>query len=205
MPRPVRPSRRLGLLAPLLLAGLVLAGCGDDQPAAAPPASASPTSASPTPSTSPTAQPSGSGGVTVELSNYAEYADEPVVLSWKQTIEAIQASGNVRKVLPRVSANLSVPLRRQIITSLQQAWSNKWTVKPTVDARIAKLTGPAKKKQLTACIWGASYGYYKSDGSFVGDPENYWLRIAFDLTPQGKDWMIVSAKSTGKCPGGAPQ
>lgn len=200
-----RPHRRLRLLAPLLLAALVLTGCGDAQPASSPPASASPTTASPTPSTSPTAQPSGSAGVTVELSNYAKYADQPVVLSWKQTIEAVQASGNVRQVLPRVSANLSVPLRQQIITSLQQAWSNKWTVKPTVSARIATISGTTKKKKLTACIWGASYGYYKADGSFVGDPENYWLRIAFDLTAKGRDWMIVSAKSTGKCPGGAPQ
>src|SRR4051794_36772762 len=111
-------SRRLLVTSALLvsLLGATSACGGSDEPDPTPKATKT-AEATPTPK----AQPKGADGVTYEIQNWDKYADDPVVLAYKSTNEAIGASVNGRTILPAMREGLSKRGLRTYVPSLDEA------------------------------------------------------------------------------------
>ena len=189
----------------------VLAACsgGSDEPKADPTkaaTSAAPATTTPAPAPTPAAQPQGANGVTYEIQNWDEYATDPAVLAWKQTLEAVGGSANSGKVLEPVRTGTSKKVLRTFVSSLQQAKSGNWHVEPVGKVRIEAAETTSNRSKLTVCTWGPSTVYLTKDGKSPDGDENFdvWFKQTFELALRDGRWKITAAASDGKCSGGAP-
>jgi hypothetical protein len=182
-------------------------GGSDGDPKASPSKTPSAAPATTTaPPAQPPAQPTGADGVTYEIQNWDQYATDPAVLAWKQTLEAFGGSINAGKLLEPVRAGMSKSALRLYVSSLEQARSGNWHVELVGKVRIesAKTTGDSSK--LTVCSWVSSVAFLTKDGKSPDGDENLdvWLKDKYELSLRGGQWKITSAVNDGNCPGGPP-
>lgn len=160
------------------------------------------TTASPTPTTP--AQPKGASGVTYEIQNWDDYADDPAVLAWKTAFETLTGSTNAHKVLPGMSKQVSKSVLRQFVAGVDAAKKNRWSVKPVGKVKVGSAKTTASQSTLTMCLWGTSVGVYEENGEYVGKPDRFWLKQTAKLTFSGGRWILTAFTYKGKCSGGAP-
>ncbi|MET0819742.1 MAG: hypothetical protein ABWY58_02165 [Aeromicrobium sp.] len=182
-------------------------GGSDDKPKASP--SKTPSAAPATTSAAPPqppAQPTGAYGVTYEIQNWDQYATDPAVLAWKQTLEAVGGSVNSGKLAEPVRTGMSKKVLRDYVSSLEQARSGNWHVESVGKVRVESAENSASRSTLTTCSWAPSTVYLTKDGKSPDGDENFdvWLKNTYDLALRDGRWMITSSKSEGKCPGGPP-
>lgn len=196
---------RQSLVAAVAVATLVgtMAACGSDDPESKPTPKATPTvTASATPTV--VAQPQGSDGVTVEIQNWTDHAENPVVLAWKQTIEAVQASVNQGEVLPAMRRGMTKNVLRQYLPSLEGSWKQGLVVRPVAKIKVARTRTSGDSSTIVTCFWGPSTSLYTKAGKVVGEPENFWLKQTAKLKARGDSWVITEFEFDGKCKGEAP-
>ena len=195
-------SRQLlvtGAVVVSLLGGVSACG-GDDDKSDPKPTATESTTAAPTPEP----QPPGADGVTYEILNWAKFADDPAVLAWKTTNEAIGASLNQGKVLPAARAGTSKRVLRAYLPSLQESWKQEWHVRKTGKARVKSARTSSTSSRLVMCVWTPSIGFYDKNNKYVGKPENFWRKQNAKLKLSGDRWVVTSFEYDGKCPGGKP-
>ncbi len=190
----------------LLVTGVVVAACvsglagcsgSDEKPDPKPTKTASPTPTIPV-------QPKGASGVTYEIQNWEEYADDPAVLAWKTTFETLTGSTNKHKVLPAMRKQVSKKVFRQFVGGVNAAEQNGWHVKPVGKVKVGSAKTTGSDANLTMCLWGTSVGVYEKNGKYVGKPDKFWLRQTAKLELSEGRWVLTSFTYKGKCPGGAP-
>jgi hypothetical protein len=137
--------------AVVLLSGLSACGGSDDKADPKPAASATPT----TP-----VQPKGELGVTYDIQNWDTYADDPAVLAYKKTNEAVSASGNARRVLPAMREGLSRPLLRQYVATLNTVWKHRWHFLEEGSATVRSASSTSSRARLVMCEWKPSFAFY---------------------------------------------
>jgi hypothetical protein len=182
-------------------------GGGSDDPKPSPSTSTSAIPATtPAPSPQPPAQPAGANGVTYEIQNWDQYATDPAVLAWKQTLEAFGGSINSGRLLEPVRAGMSKKALRLYVSSLEQARSGSWHVEPVGKVRIESAQTTGAKAKLTVCSWVQSVAFLTQDGTSPDGDENLdvWLKDKYELALRDGRWKITSAVNDGKCPGGPP-
>lgn len=196
---------RQTLVAGVIVAALAgtVAACGSDDPESKPTPKATPkVTASATPTV--VAQPQGADGVTVEIQNWTDYAGNPVVLSWKQTTEAVQASVNQGQVLPAMRRGMTKNVLRQYLPSLKGSWKQGLVVRPVAKIKVERVRTSGDSSTLVTCFWGPSTSLYTKAGEVVGEPEKFWLKQTAKLKARGDSWVITKFEFDGKCKGGAP-
>jgi hypothetical protein len=200
-----RPWIRCAVLAVLVVASST--ACGADKkpsagPEPTPKATASSTPGpSPTPSTPPE-QPRGASGVTYDILNWDEYADDPALLAWKQTTEAASGSMNGKKLLPALRQGTTPSMYKRYLGSVQNGWTSEWHVKPLAKVRVLSAKTRMKKADLQVCVWDPSSVFYEKDNSAVGgDLTQEWSRQKVGMTLQGTQWRVSAIESAGKCKG----
>ena len=144
-----RQSLAAAAVAVVLSVGLgaCSGGSSDDDPKARPSTTPSASPAATTaPPPQPSAQPTGAYGVTYEIQNWEQYATDPAVLAWKQTLEAVNGSIGAGKVIEPVRTGLSKRALRPYVQSIENAWKGDWTVQPIAKVKIESVTtaGPSK-------------------------------------------------------------
>lgn len=195
-------SRQLWVTGAVLvsLLGGVSACSGSDDKADPKPTATESTTAAPTPSP----QPTGADGVTFELQNWDDHADDPAVLAWKTTNEGIAASVNDGKLLPAARAGLTKRVLRLYLPSLQESWKQDWHVKKVGKARVESARTTDSSSRLVMCVWAPSTGFYDKKNTYVGKSENFWRKQRVKLALTGDQWVVTSFKFDGKCPGNEP-
>jgi hypothetical protein len=191
---------RQSLVISVALTGLLLGvsacgGSGGDK--ADPKSTKATTSAGPV-------QPKGADGVTYDIGNWGKYADDPVVLAYKKTTEAINASTNRGKLLPAMRHGLSKSLLRQYAATLQEAWKKKWHVSDVGSATVRSASTTGSQARLVMCEWRPSFGFRDKNDKPVGTADPWWDKVDITMKSVSDRWIISSAKVSGKCPGGAP-
>lgn len=198
-----RPWIRSVALALAVMATSTACG-GDKEPSADPeptPTSTASSTPTPTPSTPPE-QPQGASGVTYDILNWEEFADDPALLAWKQTTEAASGSMNSGKLLPALRQGTTPGMFKLYLRSVQNGWANEWHVKPVAKIRVLSAKTRAKKADLQVCVWDPSSVFYEKNGSaYGGDLTQEWTRQNVGMTLQGTQWRVSEVESPGKCKG----
>lgn len=182
-----------------LLGGMSACGGGDDEPDSKPKASKT-AAATPTPK----AQPQGADGVTYEIQNWDKYADDPVVLAYKTTNEAIGASINGSTILPAMREGLSKRGLRTYVPSLDMAKKRKFHVLPLGKVKISSVTTKGSSARLVVCAWVPSVNYYDKNGKAVDNAAKKWLKQNIGMRSRSGTWVLDTIKFSGNCKGGAP-
>ncbi|MEX0428589.1 hypothetical protein AB3X52_13240 [Nocardioides sp. DS6] len=143
--------------------------------------------------------------MTVDILNWDKYATDPVVLAYKQAVEAFQGSANMGKLAPGFTDLFAASMHSSLVSSLEFGWHNKLHMPVTAKFRIASVKTHGHRASLTSCAWGPSYGYYDKQNKWYGPAQHYWLRFSTNLRNAQGSWKITGTKSTGKCQGGAPR
>ena len=188
-------------LAPLALCLVLATGAcsGGDEPEAKP----TKTSASPTPTVP--VQPQGEFGVTYDVGNWDDYADDqeklPVILAYKNVIEAAHGSVNQGKLLPQVRASMTRAGQRQVLPVLRRALSNKWTLPAKAEGRVLSVRGSGSTRTLTMCEVMKSISYLKPDGNFVVKPQGS-KQTVIKLSKTGSVWKFSGVKLGKSCQNG---
>jgi hypothetical protein len=181
------------------------AGCGADEKPSAEPEPTPTASASATPSATPSTppeQPRGASGVTYDILNWEEYADNAPLLAWKQATEAASGSMNGGKLLPGLRLGTTPSMFKRYYGSVQNGWAAEWHVKPVAKVRVVSAKTRAKKADLQVCVWSPSSSFYEKNGSAVGgDLRQEWTRQKVGMTLQGAHWRVSEIESSGKCKG----
>jgi hypothetical protein len=184
-------------------------GGSDDKPATAPPKTSSApdvTTPAPTPTIPP--QPQGANGVTYEIQNWDQYANDPAVLAWKQTLEAFGASTNAGKVLEPMRAGMAKRVLRPYVESLEQAWSGGWHVEPVGKVKVESATTSGEKAELVTCQWAPTTAFLKKNGEAAGgasaDATNIWAKQNLSMALKNGRWVITKFTYDGTCGGAAP-
>ncbi len=204
-----RTQLALPALAAALL--LVLAACGGDGSSAEPSPSESPEAESTSPSPSeteqagPPEQPRGKHGVTYDIQNWDEYAEEPVVLAWKQAREAGAASINQGEMVQEALRLNRGPARRQLVAGAQQSWENNWHMKKVSAIRIQDVRQRGDRARVVSCEWAPGVSAYQQNGDAIAPVEKEWRRAISQLRQQGEQWRITTGEYDGNCKGGPPQ
>ncbi|KQY56066.1 hypothetical protein ASD11_16490 [Aeromicrobium sp. Root495] len=182
---------------------MLLAACSGSSDAKDPEASATPSPTATGPSVAP--QPPGAHGVTYTVRNWEEYADDPVVLAYKQAYEGALASANDKKIYPEFRDGFTQRGLRDQLPGIKLAWPDDWSVpsEALIDVRSVKTTG--NKASIEVCAWGESTDYRNAKGAFV-DPDGtrQWNRRTAVLVKSGGAWKIDTRKVKGTCPLEAP-
>ncbi|KRC65156.1 hypothetical protein ASE12_10500 [Aeromicrobium sp. Root236] len=179
---------------------LSVSACGGDDDKADPKPTKTTASASPTAQ----AQPKGAHGVTYEIQNWDQYADDAAVLAWKTAFETLTGSINAHKVQPGMAKQVSTKVLRQFVAGVNAAKKNRWNVKPVGKVKVDRARSTGSQATLTMCLWGTSVGVYEKNGDYVGKPDRFWLKQTATLKLSGGRWILTSFKYKGKCTGGAP-
>jgi hypothetical protein len=201
--------KRQSLVARVALAGLLLgvSACGGNDDEKADPKPTEPTStqttASPTPTTP--VQPKGADGVTYDVLNWETYAEDPVVMAYKVTNEALTASINRRTVLPALRQGVDKAFLRTTVSNMKFVEQKRWHVPNIASVKVEDVSTTGSKAVLTVCVWRPSYGYYDKNNKIVGTPDRWWDKQITRLTKSGERWVVTSVDTKGKCPGGAPK
>jgi hypothetical protein len=173
------------------------------------PAAETSTPATPTTPPPPPVQPTGAYGVTYEIQNWEQYATDPAVLAWKQTLEAVGGSVNSGKVLGPVASGMSKRALRPYVQSFENAWKGKWTVPSLSKIRIESATpsGPSRTRVIV-CEWSPSVNFYDKDVTPVGVSSDedlaQWGKDTVDMRLKDGRWIIARFDIDGDCPGGPP-
>ena len=205
-----RQSLTLVTVVLLVSLGACSGGGSDEDPKASPskaPSAAPATTIAPPPQ--PPAQPTGANGVTYEIANWDQYATDPAVLAWKQTLEGVGGSVGARKVLAPVTTGMSKRVLRPYVQSLENAWKGGWTVQPIGKVRIESVTpSGSTKSRIISCQWDPSIVFYEKGGAPVGAKSvkdiSAWSKQQVDMRLRGGRWIIATSKFDGECPGGPP-
>ena len=170
------------------------------------PAAETSTPAPPATPAPPPVQPTGAYGVTYEIQNWEQYATDPAVLAWKQTLEAVGGSVNSGKLLEPVRAGMSKKVLRRYVSSLKQAKSGGWHVEPVGKVTVESAETTASRSKLTTCSWAPSTVYFTKDDTSPDGDENFdiWHKNRYELAVRDGQWTITSVESDGNCPGGPP-
>jgi hypothetical protein len=200
--------------AALVALSSVLAACSggsDDEPKADPSktaTSSAPEPTTPAPAPTPAAQPQGANGVTYEIQNWDEYASDPAVLAWKQTIEGFAGSIGAGKVLEPVRAGMAKRVLRDYVRSFDQATDNNWHVEPVAKVKVESAETTADRSRLVVCLWAPSTAFIKENGEPAGDSTaediKVWSKQNLDMVSKDGRWVISTFKYDGECSGGAP-
>lgn len=193
-----RPSLVTGVALATLLLGLSACGGSDD-------AKADPKSTKSTPSpTSTPAQPKGVHGVTVEIQNWDEYADDPAVLGYKQASEASGGSMNKHKLVSGITKLLSKPVLRLVSKNVANSKKHGWSVPDVAYIKVQSSRTRGGVARLVTCQWAPSTDVRDRNGKLLGDVKREWRKYAVTLKSQSGAWVLQPIKQTGTCPGGAP-
>lgn len=188
--------RAWGAAAVVLL--IVLGACsgsGDDKDAATPTPTPTPTATTPAP------QPEGADGVTYDVRNWSEHADDAPVLAWKQALEAASASANKKKVLPAFRADFTRRGFRTILPTITQAWPYGWTLPSQALVEVRSSTTSGRRATVVACLWGETTSYRTKQGAFVEvKGTRVWKRATSRLALEGGRWKVASYAIKGTCP-----
>jgi hypothetical protein len=146
--------------------------------------------------------------VTYEIQNWDEYANDPAVLAWKQTLEAVGASTNSGKLLEPVRQGMAKRVLRPYVQSLQEAWDGGWHVEPVGKIKIESVETSATKSRLVTCLWGPTTAFLQKDGKPVGGGTVKelagWSKQSVDLSLRDGRWIITKLSFLEDCSGGAP-
>lgn len=186
----------IGVALATLLLGLSACG-GSDGDKADPKPTKTTTSAAPV-------QPSGASGVTYDIENWGEYADDPAVLAYKQATEALSGSINAGKVLPAMRRSIGKPQLREFTATLQAAWKKKWHVPDRGSASVQSVTKTSSGARLVMCEWKPSFAFHYKNAKAVGTDDRWWDKVVVTMKSVSGRWILSSVKVSGKCPGGAP-
>lgn len=191
--------RRPAVLVASVMLVLGLSACnGDsDEPQATP----EPTETTPT---GPPPQPEGADGVTWEIQNWEDFADDEAVLVWKQYHEAGWASINEGELLPAARELSTREALQPLIDSYQYAQDNDFVVAETVKTKIEESSETETGADLVACIWSSSAELLDSDGDPVSDVEPEWIRQVVTMAESDGGWIVEAATFDGTCSGGEP-
>ena len=194
--------RRQSLVTSVAVAALLLglSACGGSDDKADP--KPTKTTASPEPTTP--VQPKGADGVTYDVLNWETYAEDPVVMAYKVTNEAISASINARKVLPALRQGVGKAFLRTTVSNMKFVEQKRWHLPDVASVKVEDVSTTGSKTVLTACVWRPSYLYQDKNDKVVGTPDKWWDKEITKLTKSGERWVITSVDIKGKCPGGAP-
>jgi hypothetical protein len=196
-------SRQL-LVASVALAALLLglSACGGSEDKADP--EPTKTTASPTPTPTMPVQPKGADGVTYDILNWDKYADDPVVLAYKKTNEALNASINRGKVLPDARRGVTKARLRKFVANLQIAKKNDWHLPSVAKVKVRTSNVTGAKAVVTMCVWRPTIVVYDKANKVVGKLDVWWDREVTKLTKSGDRWVMTARETKGKCSGGAP-
>jgi hypothetical protein len=193
---------RQTVVANVVLTALLLSAtaCGASEGTKTP----TPTKATTSPTSSLPVQPQGSDGVTYDVLNWTDYAQNPIVGAYKVTNEAYTASINRHKVLPGLREGVDRALLRKIGDDIAFVKKKRWHLPPIVTVRVRSVRTTASKAVLTMCVWRPSNSYYGDNDKIVGPPENWWDNEISTFANSGGRWVLTSVDIKGRCPGGAP-
>ncbi len=190
---------RAALLALAGLLAVSACGTGSESPAASRSSSAARPSAPPE-------QPRGAYGVTYEIQNWTEHADDPAVLAWKQIEEAISSAVNNDKlpdfVRDRVPAEILTNVEQNLDSARGRGFFNQKVAKVRIES--AETTGD--EAELVVCGWVPSTDLYQEDGTLYGQTGDAktWRRTLVGMSAGPNGWAIASLEEDGTCPGAAP-
>lgn len=194
-----RPLLVTSVLLVSLLGGMSACGGDDDEPDSTPKASKT-VDATPTPE----AQPRGADGVTYEIQNWDDYADDPAVLAYKTSSEAIGASINGGTILPAMREGLSKRGLRTYAPSLDMAKKRSFHVLPLGKVKISSVTTKGSRARLVVCAWIPSVAYYDKNGKAVDNASKKWLKQDVGMRSRSGAWVLDTIEFTGNCKGGEP-
>jgi hypothetical protein len=141
----------------------------------------------------------------MKILNWTQFADDPVVLAWKQAQEAGTASINQRRPLPALVEGTSGAMRRTFLKGIGLARAHDWTTPTTAFTRIVKVRKQATARVVVACTWTPSISMHDKHGKILGPPNRFWGRADWTMRPDGGRWVLTSVSLNGRCPGGPPR
>jgi hypothetical protein len=204
--------RRQWLAVGVMVVASGLAACSggsDDKPETMPAkTSSAPAVSTPAPTPTTPTQPQGAYGVTYEIQTWDQYASDPAVLAWKQTLEAVSGSTNSGKVLEPVRAGMAKTVLRAYVGGFEDAWDGGWSVQPVGKVKIESADTSASKSRLVTCLWSPTTALYKKNGEPVGggtvEDLAGWSKQKVEMRSRDGRWVITKVDFDGDCSGGAP-
>ncbi|GAA2084952.1 hypothetical protein GCM10009821_28010 [Aeromicrobium halocynthiae] len=196
----MRGHWRTGVVAGLSALLLTIAGCtggGDTEPTPEP----EPTETTPT---GPPPQPEGADGVTWEIQNWDEYAEDEAVLAYKEWSEAISASVNTGELLPRARELASREVLDVYLDQLRFAEDNDLRSQARTLVRIARSESEAGTSTVVACIWSKSAELVTADGDYFSDEEPRWARQVAKVETDAEAPVLTEVDFDGNCRGEEP-
>ena len=191
----MRGHWRTGVVAGLSALLLTIAGCtggGDTEPTPEP----EPTETTPT---GPPPQPEGADGVTWEIQNWDEYAEDEAVLVWKQWNEAVSASISRGELLAPARELSTREVIDQYLGSLEYARENDFRSQDNTAVRVARSEVEGDVATVVTCVWSKSVELVTTDGDYVSDEEPRWLRQVAEVELEGDAPVITRADYDGTC------
>lgn len=182
----------VGGLSVLMLAIAGCTGGGEADPRPAP----EPTEATPT---GPPPQPEGADGVTWEIQNWDEYAEDEAVLAWKQFNEAVAASITNGEFLPAARDLSTAEVLADYSGSVDFAAANDYRSQRTTDVSIVDSTTDSGVATVVACVWSKSVELVASDGEYVSDEDPQWLRQEADVELGSDSPVVTRVEYEGTC------
>lgn len=179
---------------------LILSACGGG-------GSSSPESSkSSTPAPSPAAQPKGEYGVTYEIQNWDEYAEDPAVLAWKKISEALGAVINIERIPDYLRGRVPAETLANITQNLKNAKGRGFYYQDVAKARIESATRTGDAATLVTCEWLPSISLHQEDGKLYGDDgdSEKWSKYRVTMKLAELGWIITAFKDEGTCPGAPP-
>lgn len=172
-------------LTALVASVMVVSACG--APAAQAPAISVPTPATTSPSVTPaptpaptsgpaTQEPTDRGTITL-ISNWDDYADDPVVRFFREWNALMAAAVNEGEFSDELTAMLDPALLERILPLFRQAWAEKWTTEPEIRARILSVKADGDTSIVESCMPNSSLSLKTSDGGFVTPADEFGSSI----------------------------
>lgn len=205
-----RASGAAAVIAATLLA-TTLAGCGEESTsAAADPESTPATSATPASPASPTptaeSQPRGAHGVTFQIVNWDDYADDPVVNAWKKTIEAFYGSVNAREPNEEFLRRTAGDQRRMWVGNINYARERDLVGPAVMKGRVVSVEVVGRKATLVGCDLRQTTNF-RPRGEKYTDGERGFHKMTNTFVRRGKGadqrWVMTDSEPGGRCAKGA--
>lgn len=191
---------------PALALMTTLAACGGEekkQPSADDEPTSTPT-VTETPSASPTAaaQPPSTTGATYDILNWAQYADDPAVLAWKKTLEALSGSLLRGKLQPDVRTYTDDKMFRLYSGQVQTGLDEGWTIKRVAQAHVESSRPAGGTRTMRICTWEPTASIYRKDGTPLEPVKDQWSRQIVTAKRSGDQWRLSDLKyEAGVCKG----